>query len=134
MVKLLLKYATSKNIDLNARDRYGSGFDAACRGEHIDVVKEILEISKTLQIHISANFKNRSKSGIITDGLLWAIMNGKTIVAKTILQHPQGQLIHIPNNNEIKERLEQYKDKDNGELRDLIHQKWRNQKRKRKLK
>ena len=134
MVKLLLKYATSKNIDLNARDRYGSGFDAACRGEHIDVVKEILEISKTLQIHISAKFKNRSKSGNFTDGLLWAIMNGITIVAKTILEHPQGQLIHIPNNEEVKKKLQHYKHNDNGELQVLIHQKWRNQKRKRKLK
>ena len=83
MVRLFLKYARSKNIDLNARGGNGlTGFHIACRDGHMDIVKELLDNSRDLEIDVNAQtFRFR------TNGLDFAINNKHFEVANLILQH-----------------------------------------------
>ena len=111
MVKLFLKYSKSRNIDLNAKDKHGyTGFDTACIEGHFNIVKELLSTSKAYGINLS------------TKGLVWAITCNEDM-AKFILKHPQGHLIHVPNNASVKVCLN-YHDE---ETSNLIYQKWKDQ-------
>ena len=121
MVKLFLKYAKRKSIDLNARDFGNTGFYIACRLGHIDVVKELLDNSKDLGIDLNANPSYTNKYLDNSNGLVSALNHKHVEVAKLILRHPQGQLLKVPNNYEFKALLVFLQDE---ELKDLVHERW----------
>ena len=95
IVKILLDQSTSKNIDLNGRDREGNtGFIAACKRKTTDLVKLFL----THPHCQSLDFNIRNNAG--QSGLTLSCEIGSIELVELLLEYAESRGINLPTKTE----------------------------------